>query len=79
MSLFMWRHRRSKRVETCVWQPEHEAVTLTPRGPRCGAPATHIIWWLDGTRRHSPCCDEHLADLGPNVPPHSVEPIRGER
>lgn len=58
----------------CVWRPFHDAETDTPFGPACGAPATHVIVWLDGTRRWSTACLRHL-DLDPAAPPCRIIPI----
>lgn len=57
----------------CDWHPEH--INDRPAGERCGAPATHRIVWLDGSKRFSYGCAAHL-ELDPEAPPHMVEPIR---
>lgn len=44
---------------TCDWHPEH-GKDDRPRGKRCGAPATHRIVWLDGSKRYSLACRAHL-------------------
>lgn len=62
-------------AETCAWKPEHDHVRDVPIGPVCGAPATYIIYWLDGTKRYSPACDEHVDDVVAEAPPHRVEEI----
>lgn len=54
--------------ETCVWHPMFDPQTLEPMGTPCGAPATHVILWLDGTFRWSPACDRHT-ELDPAAPP----------
>lgn len=63
--------------ELCAWKPTHDHVRDVPTGPSCGAPATHIIYWLDGSKRYSPCCEEHSTDIDPTAPAHRVEPIGG--
>jgi hypothetical protein len=60
-------------VLTCEWRSEHDHVTDTPVGPPCGALATRIILWLDGTQRWSPACERHL-DLDHDAPPHVIIP-----
>lgn len=55
----------------CDWHPEHGADDR-PKGPRCGAPATHRIVWLDGSNRYSYGCAAHL-EIDPQAPSHRVE------
>ncbi len=57
---------------TCDWHPHH--VDGRPTGPRCGAPATHRILWLDGSRRFSFGCDDHLV-MTQKAPPYRIERI----
>lgn len=59
----------------CQWRPNHDRVLDVPIGPMCGAPATHVIYWLDGSERYSPCCDEHVRDIGPEAPTHTVQAL----
>lgn len=59
----------------CVWRPFWtEDEYHNPFGPACGAPASHVIIWLDGTRRWSTACLRHL-DLDPAAPPCRIIPI----
>lgn len=58
--------------ETCAWKPEHDLQRDVPTGPSCGAPATHVIVWLDGTGRYSPCCATHSRDVDASAPAHRV-------
>ena len=58
---------------TCDWCPEHTADG-TPLGERCGAPATYRISWLDGTRRYSFACRDHLY-LDPIAPIPLIEAL----
>lgn len=57
----------------CCHKPDHDLIEDRPVGPICGQPATHVIYWLDGTKRYSPCCAEHATDVGPEAPAHRVE------
>lgn len=57
----------------CDWCPEH-GPDNTPKGPSCGAPATHRILWLDGTRRYSFGCERHLA-IDADATPHKIEAL----
>jgi hypothetical protein len=58
----------------CVWRPFHDTATDMPFGPACGAEATHVIIWLDGTRRWSTACLRHL-ELEFGAPPCRIIPI----
>lgn len=44
---------------TCDWHPGHSDDDK-PCGQRCGAPATYRIAWLDGSKRFSLACQDHL-------------------
>lgn len=60
---------------TCDHHDDHDRATDTPRGTRCGAPATHVILWNDD-RRFSLGCDAHLeiaADA--TIQPRRVVPL----
>jgi hypothetical protein len=59
----------TKRV--CDHHSSHDSVTDVPTGPVCGAPATHRIVWLDGSRRFSLACGDHLA-VDSDAPPHAI-------
>lgn len=63
--------RRATRWSRCDWRPEHSSDDR-PTGPRCGAPATHRIVWLDGSDRYSHGCSAHLK-LDAEAPPHRIE------
>lgn len=60
---------------TCDFHWEHDAVTDTPKGERCGLPASHRIEWEDG--RHSFACAGHLEiDATATVKPIKIEPLK---
>lgn len=59
---------------TCTFCEEHDYVNDVPVGPPCGKPATHVIVWLDGSRRYSPACSDHL-ELEPDAPPHEIREL----
>lgn len=42
---------------TCAFRTDFDPVTLEPRGPQCGKPATQELYWADG--RVSPSCQKH--------------------
>lgn len=65
------------RFVRCDWHPDHSADDR-PAGPRCGAPATHRIVWLDGSNRYSHGCAAHL-ELDPSAPPHRIEKLADRR
>lgn len=53
---------------TCGFGEGHTGPPLyRPEGPRCGAPATHVIFWDDG--QWSLGCEEHLGPFEPEAPP----------
>lgn len=57
----------------CDWHPEHSADDR-PTGKRCGEPATHRVFWLDGTYRYSHSCLAHLV-LDADAPPYRIEKL----
>lgn len=59
---------------TCEYRREHDRVRDVPVGEPCGATATHVIYWLDGSQRWSPACSDHL-DLEPEAPEHRIARI----
>lgn len=60
---------------TCDWHPEHDLERDAPRGRRCGAVATHRLEWLDGSRRYSLACSDHL-ERDPEAPPCRIVALR---
>lgn len=67
----------STRYVRCDWHPEH-GVDDRPTGPRCGAPATHRIVWLDGSNRYSHGCSAHLV-MDSTAPSHRIEKLDDRR
>ena len=59
--------------DTCDWHPEHDD-NGEPKGKRCGAPATHRVLWMDGSRRFSLACAQHL-DFESVAPSRRVQPL----
>lgn len=54
---------------TCGFGEAHSGPPLyRPVGPRCGKPATHIIFW-DDDNRWSLGCRDHLGPFEPPCPP----------
>lgn len=51
--------------ETCVFTFDHDD-DLSPVGPRCGRPATQVIYWVDG-RSSTACADHGLDALVPEA------------
>ncbi len=59
---------------TCEFRERHDRIRDIPVGDACGAQATHMIVWLDGTHRWSPACEQHT-DLDPEAPTAFIAPI----
>jgi hypothetical protein len=64
----------SPETGSCDWHPEHDEVVDIPKGQRCGVAATHRIVWLDGSKRYSLACGDHLG-LDHDAPQCKVEAL----
>lgn len=63
-------------VETCQFHSDHDPITEAPRGDACGAVATHLIVWSDGSRA-SYACENHLElDEDATVKPARILPLK---
>jgi hypothetical protein len=72
---FMEAQRRFIEADkTCSSCDDHAGPPdFMPKGPMCGAPATHFLLWDDG--RWSLGCEKHLGPFDDPAPPCVIIPL----